>query len=70
MEFGAQLLLQAEHLAAIALVVVAGQVQHAVEDQHLDLGEQVVAEAGGLGPCRRDGDGDVSACGRGRGLGG
>jgi hypothetical protein len=67
MEFGAQPLLEAEHLAAIALVVVTGKVQYAVEDEHLDLGQQVVAEGGGLGPRRRHGDGDVSACGRWRG---
>jgi hypothetical protein len=37
---------------------VPGQVQHAVEDEHFDFGEQVVPSGGGLeaGGLQRDGD--------------
>ncbi len=63
MEFGAELLLELAHLAAIGFVIVTGEVQHAVKDQHLYLGEQVVADSGGLGPRRLQGDGDVAARG-------
>ncbi len=63
MEFGAELLLEFAHLAAIGFVIVTGEVQHAVKDQNLYLREQVVADAGGLGASRLKGDGDVAAPG-------
>jgi hypothetical protein len=71
MEFGAELLLEFAHLAMVGFVIVTGQVQHAVKDQNLHFGEQVVANPGGLGASRLEGDGDVAAfgCGEKRGKG-
>lgn len=64
MEIGAKLLLEFAHLAAVGFVIVTGEVQHAVKDEDLYLREQVVANAGGLGTSRLEGDGDVAARGR------
>jgi hypothetical protein len=52
------------HLAAIRFVVVTGEVQHAVEDENFHFREQVMANPGGLGSRRLDGDRNVSALGR------
>jgi hypothetical protein len=55
-------------------MVVSGEVQHAVEDENLYLGEQVVADFGGLGASGLERDGDVSAswrlAGKGEHVGG
>jgi hypothetical protein len=64
-EFGAEPLLEFEHFAAIGFVIVTGEVQHAVEDENLYLGEQVVADGGGLGASGLERDGDVAALGGG-----
>jgi hypothetical protein len=62
-EFGAELLLESAHLTAIGFVIVPGEVQHAVKDENFQLGEQIVADFGGLGAGGLERDGDVAACG-------
>jgi hypothetical protein len=48
------------HLTLVPLVIVAHQVQKAMQGQHADLGRQGVTVGGGLPPGDATGDGDVS----------
>jgi hypothetical protein len=60
-KLGAQALLDPSHLPPIALMVVAGKVQHAMQDQNLEFSKQAMAKAGSLGPRGRERDGDFAA---------
>src|SRR5216684_6067562 len=52
--------LDAIHFAAIRLVIVAEQMQHAVENQNLQFAGQRAAELFGISPCCRGRNGDVA----------
>ena len=59
-ETGAQRALAASHPAGIGFVIVTGQVQQAVEDQHFQLGSKGVAACGALPASGFDADGHVA----------
>lgn len=59
-ELCTQLTLAARHPALIGFVVVAGQVQQPVQDEHLDLRRERVALHGGLARCPGHTDGQIA----------
>src|SRR5258706_14169102 len=61
LEFRAQSKLAFGHLSVVGFVVVAGKMQHAMEYQHLELVQSLVAVARGILFCNLGGDGDVAA---------
>jgi hypothetical protein len=48
MQVSTEALFKPPHLAAVSFVVVPGKVQHAVKDENLYLGQQVMADFGSL----------------------
>ena len=58
--FAPKALFGAAHLAAVALVVVAEQVQQAVQRQDPELGQLRVARVAGLTPGHAAGDHDLA----------
>jgi len=60
LETGAQQTLAAGHFAVIYLVIIAGEVQETVEDEHLDLSGKRMALLGGLTERRGYADSQVT----------
>ncbi len=60
LELGAELALAEGHLARVGLVVVAGKVEKAVQNEHLDFGGKRMALLDGLFERRGNADGQIA----------
>jgi hypothetical protein len=69
-EDGTKAALAARHLTGVRFVVVAGEVQEAVEDQDLNFRGKGVALFDGLAPCGSNADGEVAGDRMRNGAGG
>jgi hypothetical protein len=59
-ELGAQCPLATGHLARVGLVVITGEVEHTVKDEHLDFDGKRMALPGGLAECSGHADSKIA----------